>query len=220
MNRKVLKYQAAVMLAAVCLCSSWPAAEAESEIKAEIADSDRVQQAADNGNATEDGVLTIRVDGEEWLFYLESAKLYPSLEKMAVTYYAFTPRGETYYKLRLSLSDGIKPGEYETNSAEVSIAFYTDDTTGKNGAVQNINAQFMSGGRTTGTLVVEKRSSDWMTYKGSFETDVANYAGEKIHIECNSFEFTLGEERELPYQNDWEEDSGSTTDSFQNSRFF
>ena len=218
MNRKTFKYQVALIMTAIFLCTPCLTLAAESGVETEAADLNSARQTEDNGDFGEEGTILVSVDGEDWLFYLESA--HQSLDKMWVTYYAFNPRGETYYKLRISLSDDVKPGEYETASADATIAFYTDNTVGKNGAIQNINAQFMSTGRKAGTLVVETRSSDWLTYKGSFETDVENYAGEKVHIKCNSFEFTLGEERELPYQNDWEEDSGSTTFQFQNDPFF
>ncbi len=175
--------------------------------------------AEDSGSVGEDGSITVIVDGEEWIFYLESAKLLPSLDQMWATYYAFNPRGETYYKLLLKFSDDIKPGEYKTGTADVSISLNTDDLVGENGGIQNMNSQYMTRGKKDGTIVIEERSSDWKTYKGSFDTDVTNREGEKIHIECDSFEFTLGEERELPYKNDWA-DSGSTSGSFQNKPFF
>lgn len=175
--------------------------------------------AADNAKSQEDGTITVSVDGEEWVFYLESAKLLPSLDQMWATYYAFNPRGETNYKLLLKFSDDIKPGKYKTGTADVSISLNTDDLVGKNGGIQNMNSQYMTRGKKDGTIVIEERSSDWTTYKGSFDTDVTNREGEKIHIECDSFEFTLGEERELPYKNDWA-DSGATSGSFQNKPFF
>lgn len=77
----------------------------------------------DNAKAREDGAITVSVDGEDWVFYLESAKLYDYMNEMWVTYYAFNPRSETYYKLQLSFSDDIKPGEYEAGSADARITF-------------------------------------------------------------------------------------------------
>ncbi len=164
----------------------------------------------------EDGVITVSVDGEDWDFYLESAKLYKSMDEMWVTYYAFNPRGETYYQLRLVFSDDIKPGKYKASSSDVRITLTTDDLVGENGGIQNVNGQYMTRSKTDGTIVIESRSSDWKTYSGSFDTDVSNREKDTIHIECDAFEFTLGEEKELPYDNDWAEDSGS----FQNKPFF
>lgn len=178
------------------------------------------EEAQENAKTQEDGTITVSVDGEDWVFYLESAKLMKQLDEMWITYYAFNPRGETYYKLFLRFSDDIKPGEYKAGSADLSISLNTDDLVGKNGGIQNVNAQYMTGGKTDGTLTLEERSSDWLTYQGSFDTDVVNGKEEKIHIRCDSFEFTLGEEKELPYDNDWAEDSGSITGSFQNKPFF
>ncbi len=174
----------------------------------------------DSGSVGEVGSITVSVDGEEWIFYLESAKLLPSLDQMWVTYYAFNPRGETYYKLLLKFSDDIKPGEYKTGTADVSISLHTNDLIGENGGVQNMDSQYMTRGKKDGTIVIEERSSDWLTYKGSFDTDVENREGEKIHIACEAFEFTLGEEKELPYKDDWAQDSGSAPGSFQNKPFF
>lgn len=176
--------------------------------------------AEDSGSVGEDGSITVSVDGEEWTFYLESAKLYPSLDQMWVTYYAFNPRGETQYKLSLTLSSDLKPGEYQTKKADVFISLITDAPTKELGALQNYNSTFSTGGKTDGTLVLTERSSDWLTYKGSFDTDLEKHSGEKIHIECEAFEFTLGEEKELPYENDWAQDSGSVPGSFQNKPFF
>ncbi len=193
------------LILALCMLCTLSTAMAEEEVEKGVG---------------EDGSITVSVDGEEWTFYLESAKLLQSLDQMWVTYYAFNPRGETYYKLQLTFSDDIKPGEYKTGTADVSICLNTDDLVGENGGIQNMNSQYMARGKKDGTIAVEERSSDWTTYKGSFDTDVTNREGEKIHISCDAFAFTLGDEKELPYKNDWAQNSGSTSGSFQNKSFF
>jgi len=178
------------------------------------------EEAPESAKPRKDGVITVSVDGEDWDFYLEAAKIYKSMDEMWITWYAFNPRGETYYKLQMVFSDDVKPGKYKTSSSDVRITLTTDDMVGSNGGIQNFNAQYMTGSKTDGTVVIESRSSDWQTYSGSFDVDVKNSEKDTIHIECDAFEFTLGEEKELPYDNDWDEDAGSLFGPVQNKPFF
>lgn len=142
--------------------------------------------------------LTATVNGERITFELERACLESyGPRNIDVSYVARNPRGDIYCEITLNMPNTIAPGRYKSSDRDMAFSVYVT----YNGVTCYATASRwnnLSSGSYDARI--SSRSSDWMTYSGSFNAVAGspqttfNFSGssnKSITIENAEFSFTL-----------------------------
>lgn len=137
----------------------------------------------------EPNTLTATIFGREEIFYLKST--YVGELELSALYYAYNPRGEKMYCIKLAFDKNLLEGTYTTDKnvlhADVKITFNKVGSREYYVTYPGSDAKKYN----AGTFIIEQISEDWMTYDGSF--DVELYLGNKDSFVIHDavFNFTI-----------------------------
>lgn len=148
----------------------------------------------------DDNSLVAIIDGTEYVFTLDSAKVNTDYHNkiyfkyIQAKYVTYNPRGEALYELLLNFDANLSCGTYEIIGdnylLDLSIGLFPMNSTQKYQTMKNKREKET----VVGSFTITERSDDWETYSGYCDATLRLFEGEgkePIQVEVPYFNFTL-----------------------------
>lgn len=143
-----------------------------------------------------DNILIAYIDGEEYLFELDYARVKDDRtpDRKTITYiqahyYAYNPRGEVIYELYLNFDANLTCGTYKVMGDNYALDMGFGIAAASDDILYDTNRKRES---VVGSFTISDMSSDWNTYTGYFSGKLENEDNPgTIDLEVTYFNFTL-----------------------------